>query len=60
LNLRRTHIDVFDVFPTTTELTERVSNLRLSYNGVSAAVGELVGYMKIEFTRGTIQAIVWH
>ena len=36
-NVSPTHIDVFDVFQTTTELTERVSNLQLPYNGVLAA-----------------------
>ena len=40
-NLSPTHtdvyVDVFDVFRMTTELTERVSNLQLPYNGVLAA-----------------------
>ena len=35
-----TYVDVFDMFWTTAECTERVSNLQLPYNGVLAAFRE--------------------
>ena len=45
-----TYVDVFDVFRTTIELTERVSNLQLPCNGVLAAFSGN-WYIKMGFTQ---------